>query len=328
MLWYLKAPLFLMIFTVLSFAETVFIVGDNYLGTFSTDTGLTIREDFSVLETLFDKKKCLLWIKKDNQFLRLTDSLEISTTINGHGSFLGDEMLQGYFWTFSDDLWTYRNQNGEPLANIASISQFPSNARGDEQNGFWVLDFNKAENILTLVHYKLDGSIIWSRTVSNDSHLWHKPKLFFDSSRKLLWIAFTVTTSSNIYSPRVEVWSTNGERLYQHEYSHKGVLQDACLTSQGDFLISRDIPSHPYTAPLLSFIDSFNSLFEVTPLYKSPENDLIPSLSCNLDQVWSLHRSLFGGENSHLDLDSTKKKRKLVLSLKAPAWKIHACSLE
>ena len=298
------------------------------MGSYSTSTENYFQREIKASEVLFDKEGCSLWIRKEQQLLKLSASLEIVTTLDSNESFLGEETLGGLIGTRSDHFWNYRNHQGELVAQLPAIAQFPLQTQGGLESGFWVLDFYEKEKKLLLIHYNSSGKLIWSHTVSSGLDLWKKPRLFFDPKKNLLWIGYTVTTSTNIYSPRVELWATHGERLNTYDYPHKGVLQDACLTAQGHFLISRDIPSAPYTAPLFSFIDSWDPLVTVTQIDKSLENDLIPSISCNQDQIWALHSSLFGGENTRLELSDPVKKSKLVLSLKDPAWKIHACSLE
>ena len=321
---------FSLLYLITSFsaeASHTWIVGEKSVTFFTQGTQPQTLPMNSIQQTVLDPSDCSLWVQSSSSLLKiksdLTKDFEIGTALN----LLGDTVSRNSFLTSEGEKWQIRNEKGIAFSTFPAPAVFPKSLQGDPESGFWVLDLKEKEKLLELVHFDKKGTIHWKQVVSEKSEIWGSPVLRLDSTSQILWIAFTVTSTDHIYSPRVELWSTSGIRLNSFQATHRGVLFDACLQSPGHLVSASDLPSSPYTAPLFSFLDLFDSSFSPKRIHTTNENWLIPSIQCSSSQVWMLKTSLFGGTDHQLVKWSSAQGEKIQFIFKEPAWKIHHCSL-
>jgi hypothetical protein len=233
------------------------------------------------------------------------------------------------FFTCLNENWTQRNTQGQILNQFHAPIVSPTGLIGNNQEGYWTLDFQEKNKSLKLVHLSSKGQVHWEKTISEKKELWGTPKLHGSKDSSQLWISFSVTSPEHVYSPRVEIWSTSGDKIKTLQFSEKGLLLDSCLIENNTLLVSRDIPSYPYTAPLFTFLEKLDSNLSSQAIYKGPLNDLVPTIHCvDETHLWLVHKSLFDSEASWLGLLVSDSQEEKLLTLKEPAWKMHSCSLE
>ncbi|MFM8269385.1 MAG: hypothetical protein ACKN9V_04280, partial [Pseudomonadota bacterium] len=243
-------------------------------------------------------------------------------------SLLGSEILDNIFISTSEEIWTLRNAQGIPIRQFPALASQPVQLQGNRKSGFWSLQFQKENNFLEVIYFNSRGEVIWSKPVSKNTDLWSQPKLNYISKRDQLWISYTTASIHHAYSPLVELWNSKGEKIKIFPYSDRGVLLDTCKTVNDEFLVSRDIPSSPYTVPLFSFLELLTPDSKPKSIYQAGDNYLISSIQCRPDAIWALQKSVLGSQSTLLVELSPKMEEKNVIVLKEPAWKIHACSLQ
>ncbi|NBX76809.1 MAG: hypothetical protein EBQ92_09660 [Proteobacteria bacterium] len=317
-------------FSVLSPGATpsVWIIGEKSLSFYSPSLGLQSFPNLDAQTSLVDEKTCALWVQSQGRLFQLQPGISIQKEITTPENLLGSKTKENLFLTFSDKFWTVRDTDGNGVRSFPALANHPVNFEGDSSIGFWSLDFNQEKNNLDLIHFNLDGQRFWSKPVSKNVELWSQPRLNLIPSSDQLWISFTVSSTSHAYSPYVELWNSAGEMKKTFPFPDRGLLLDACTTANESFLISRDIPSSPYTVPLFSFLELLSPSTAPKSIYQAFDNYLISSLQCQPDVIWTLQKSVLGGQTTRLVELSPKMEEKNVLPLKEPAWKIHACSLQ
>jgi hypothetical protein len=311
-----------------SSSSSVWIIGEKNLSFYSPTEGLQTFPELTAQSSLVDPNTCSLWVQSQGRLFKFSPGITIQKEIISSEKLLGSTTSDGLFITFSDELWTIRETEGNKVRSFTALAAHPVNLEGNSKAGFWSLDFNQEKNALNLIHFSLEGQSLWSKPVSKNVELWSQPKLNLIQSLEQLWISFTASSTSHAYSPHVELWNPKGDLKKSYPFSDRGLLLDTCTTENGSFLISRDIPSSPYTVPLFSFLELLSPLTEPKSLYQAFDNYLISSLQCQSDSLWTLQKSVLGGQNTRLVELSPKMEEKNVLVLKEPAWKIHACSLQ
>lgn len=325
-----------LIFLLLSFSslltfgstQAVWIMSEKAISFYSPDKGIQVLEGISAKKSLVDPETCNLWVQSQNRLLQISPNLEIQKEISTPDSLLGAEVLDGIFFSTSHESWTLRDKAGESVRIFPSLISSPETLQGNLKSGFWSLQFLREKNVLEIIHFDSEGQMLWKRPVSTKVELWSDPKLNLLTKQDQLWISYTASSNSHAYSPVVELWTPRGDKLKTFSYSDRGLLLDACTTDDEAFLISRDIPSSPYTIPLFSFLELLTPDTKPKTLYQASDNYLINSLQCRSNVIWALQKSVLGGQNTLLVELSAKMEEKRVLPLKEPAWKIHACSLQ
>ncbi|NBT58236.1 hypothetical protein EBT16_05580 [bacterium] len=308
--------------------NSVWIIGEKTVSFYSPNQEVQTLEGISAQSSLVDPKTCHLWVQSQEGLLQIFPSLKVQTKTTSKEKILGSEILEDFFITFSDTSWTVRALSGDPVRSFPSLASQPVGLQGNKQIGFWSLQFDREENHLDLIHFDEFGKLLWSKPVSQSAELWSLPKLILIPALDQIWIGFTASSTTHAYSPMVELWTTNGERVKKYPFSDRGLLLDTCTTPNQDFLLARDIPSSPYTVPLFSFIELLSPSEKPKLLYQAFDNYLISSLQCSSDGFWVLQKSVLGGQKPLLVELSGQMQEKIVHSLKEPAWKIHACSLQ
>lgn len=325
--------IFLLILGVLTASSpaatpALWIISEKKISFYSPDRGIQELEGITPKSSLVDPATCTLWVQSENHLLQVLPSFQIKKDIVSSEALLGSETIEGLFISFTDKHWSFRNLEGNIVETFPSLASHPTQLQGTRKAGFWSLDFQEDENRLDLISFNAQGKHRSSWVISDQPELWSEPRLNWVQNTDQLWISYTASSMAHAYSPIVELWNTKGEKLKTLAYSDRGILLDTCTTVNHEFLLARDIPSSPYTVPLFSFLELLTSSEKPKSLYQGHDNNLISSIQCRSNAIWTLQKSVLGGQSTLLVELSPKMEEKNVLPLKEPAWKIHACSLQ
>lgn len=162
--------------------------------------------------------------------------------------------------------------------------------------------------------------------VISSATLWNQPKALLDNSNQLIWVGYTTNSAHFPYSPSLAAFDFTGEKKKNYVWNHKGIFFDLALTPNG-ILMSRDLPSAPFTLPVYSFVDEISPLSPPKPVYEAEMNYLIEHLAVQLNKVWMIARSMHSAQGSRLVVwDKSSSKTEVVASLKEPVKKLFVCN--
>lgn len=306
------------------FSQDIWVVGKTYL--FHSENGKHhVFKNRKADSWGYDNAHCRLWVTDQNVLYSMDRNKRIA---RGEAKKILTDVSETFLTLSVSGQMEVRNEEGRILSTHPSPwSTLPV---AFAQTRKYVFALTEADNTLTLHTYNKDFSKVSETSLSEKKDFWNTPKLVADEQTDSVWVGYTVTQAWTIYAPVLEKRNSTGALLHKQEWKERGILFDVCRETNGDALVSRDIPSNSgYTVPVYSFLEGLSVAKSSQTLFAHRENLFMDSLSCGPKEIAFVSRSIFGSDGSTVEIwDRTPKKgSKTLVKLPDQAWKIYSCQV-
>lgn len=279
-------------------ARELWIVGKGYVGHTDLKKPPTYFQDMEIASDGFDASLCRVWVSDETrghlkQFgaAGLVDAVATSVRILS-------SVTNERFVTTAGSKWELRDRKGQVLSSKEAGWAGSSEQLELGWERAWSL--NLEGNHLWLTH--LDGAFTETKRteLSKTTEIWGYQKLTYDRAGDALWVGFTHTTATHIYSPTARRLSLEGDQKASFDWKERGLFFSSCLDGN-HWLMARDIPSDSgFTVPVYSFLEKLGADGSKSTYYSGNTNDFIDATVCAPDAVYMIQRSIFGSDGSYL----------------------------
>lgn len=282
-------------------APSGWIVGEDFVARTDLKSSLKVTAGLEPRGWALDEKSCRLWVvTEDGVLASFSPRRSAGIAEEGVDQILS-EVEGGYFYTRGRDQRTLEQRTAEGTVAKSWPKPWVKSAQTIVRHGGRAWALSNDDKKIWLSHLDADLNETKQTVVSENFELWGDTRVYLDAETKSLWVGFTRTTLTHIYSPSVRRFDFEGNALSEYVGKERGLFFDACLDAGRGLLFSRDLPSDSgYTVPLHSFLETLSPDAQVKGEYAAETNYFIDSLGCRPDRVYMLQRSIFGSDGNHL----------------------------
>lgn len=165
--------------------------------------------------------------------------------------------------------------------------------------GFWGVQ-REGRGSLTMLEISHSLKLAQKTELAKGHELWAREKLL-PGLDGMVWLGYSITTPSAIYSPRVDLIRPGGDIVATSAFQGKGLFFDACVAPDDRLVVSRDLAgSSEFTVPISSFVDAIDREGRTETLFAADTNQLIDAVACSTQSVFLAQHSILGGGNTRL----------------------------
>ncbi|MCB0405760.1 MAG: hypothetical protein KDD51_13340, partial [Bdellovibrionales bacterium] len=266
------------------------VVGENYIARVNDDA-LEVNL-VNINSWALERNTCHVWAEQSSRWdFRDADT----STVPFAGRLVSDVENGSVLVTNGTQLQRRSIPTGELVADGA-VENGNELQRAVYTNGHYWLLFQKQRR-LWLEEWTQELSYLRSVSLVDGRDLWKAPVILSASSG--LWVGFSVTSNSHAYSPVVARVDTDGKILEFFSWQEKGLLF-ALAVLGADVLISRDVPSSPFTLPVYSHIELLKPNSTPQPYFSAETNWFVDAMAVGQQGLWTAERSIHSGTGSRL----------------------------
>jgi hypothetical protein len=320
-----RLTLALSILSSVAFSDSVWIVGEGYTAHFDTERTALTYQAVDAHSWSLDGEECLLWVaEKDSDDLMVLSPNGPSS--RGKVRRILSKLSNKKFLTLSTKgLLQERDENGTVLTERSVSWLTDAESVTATQTGAVVLHRNDDARKLWLSHLNLKSEFMKTSVLSQGRDIWGNSRMEWDPTTQSLWVGYAITSGGHSYTPVVNRLNEEGKIQSTISWKERGLLFDICVEPMGGLLISRDVPTSPFTVPLKSFVEKLPQTGKPEVIYSAPQNEIIDSLSCDPERLYFAQHSLLGGGSSLRVWERETKKIKEITKLRGRARKIFSC---
>ncbi len=274
----------------------------------------------------YDPATCKVWVRDAKSGKLSAFAPKQQNEISAPSGEILSDWLGDAFLTLSPDKKSIEIRNTE--GKVQKMVEAPWAVHAKRviagNNTRWALSGD--ENRLWLTHLDANYQLVKETPLATSRDFWGNSKILFNSKTNKLWVGFAETKPSHAYSPTVLRVDPDGKIEAKFEWNERGLFFDVCLDSES-VLISRDMPSLPYTVPVYSTLEAIPEAGKASTYYQADANLFIDGMICETDRILMVQRSIFGSDGSYL-VDWNRKSGstgKQLFRLPSPIRKLYAC---